>query len=200
MRTVTVVLWLSLAVSAPAAAQRWAGVIAAGYGTGLGDSFSGQDAVGAVASGFRGIGAGVGVGLEAGYSRFATLSARVEDLYGPGTFQREDVRRELWHLALAVRLRPGAGAWRPYVGTGAGAYLVRVRDVIEARDASGSPLPQYRFDDTQSALKPGLTAFAGLDRARLFGRTGLGVQLRWHGVADAGLAHAVTVGVGVSFD
>ena len=103
------------------------------------------------------------------------------------------------HVA-SLRLRGGGGAWRPFAATGIGAYLVRVHDQIVTQDATGTPIPGLQFDDSSSEVKPGMSLLAGLERARVFGRAGLGVQARWDGVLSGTLANVLSVGVVVTLD
>ena len=194
----------ALAIAAPGAlpgqARKWTGTLAAGYGQGVGDAFGGKGAVSAHVAAFRTLAPGAGLGLELGYSRFNSLTSSIPGLYGPGSLQREDFRRSLWAATASLRLRAGGGAWRPFAGVGLGAYLVRVHDQIVTQDASGTPIPGLQFDDSSSEVKPGMSLLAGLERARVFGRAGLGVQARWDGVLSGTLANVLSVGVVVTLD
>jgi hypothetical protein len=87
------------------------------------------------------------------------------------------------------------------VAAGAGAYLLRIRDVIEVRDAAGAIIPQYQFRQTDAELHPGVNAGVGVDRLVSLGRLGLGLHARWHGViAGSGVADFFTVSLGLALD
>ena len=202
MRLATLVCCLALIVPEGLAAQtaEWTGTLDAGYSQGLGDAFSGQSAVAAHVGGYRAVGPAASLGLELGYKRFNSLASVIPDIYGPGSLQREDFRRSLWTATASLRTRLGDGAWRPYGGIGLGAYLVRVRDQIVTTDAAGAPIPGLQFEQTASEVKPGANVLLGLERARVFGRAGLGVQARWDGVLSEGFANVISVGVALILD
>ncbi|HEU4648032.1 MAG TPA: hypothetical protein VFS33_03155 [Gemmatimonadales bacterium] len=200
MRALLPMLCLALATN-PLMAQRWTATLAAGGGAGLGHAFDGRSAFTADLGGYRMLSPTSGIGLELGHSRFSSLVSELTDPYGPGTSQREAVRRELWHLAFVGRIRAGGGPWRPSIGGGAGAYMARLVDRIVAHDAAGSEIPQYRFAETTTATRPGLTAFVELVRARAMGSVGVGLQGRWHGIFDLGaVANFVSIGIAFSLD
>jgi hypothetical protein len=201
MRMPLVLAGLCLVGSTAAPAQRWSGAFAAGYAHDVDGKLGDKGAFYGAATAYRAIGPALGLGLEAAYDRFGTETALLTDPYGPGSSQREDVRRELWSLAAVTRLRSRGGAWRPYGGAGIGATIIRLRDHIDARDAAGAPLEQYRFDQTTSDVRPSLTAFAGFDRVKALGKLGIGAQVRWRGLVDvSGVANVGYVGVSLALE
>jgi hypothetical protein len=181
----------------PLAAQRgaWSGAFAAGYGTGAGDAFSGKGAVWATAAGFRELSPSVRAGIELGYHRFKAIESRIPDAYGPASLISEDFRRSFWQASATVRFRASQGAWRPYFGSGLGAYLVHVHDHFRTQDPTGALIPGLQFDQTTAEVKPGAHLVAGIERAAALGGAGLGVQARWDGVLAGGLANVLSVGV-----
>ncbi len=179
---------------------RWSLAANGGYANGIGGDFGGNGSVGVTAFAYRSLGGPVEVGLELGYHGFGTTTTRVADLYGAGSTYREDFSRSAWQATVGVRLRPRTSTIRLYVAAGGGAYLVRFRDVIEVRDAGGQLIPQYQFRQTDGELHPGVNAGVGVDRLVSFGRLGLGVHARWHGVIANGIGDFVTVGVGLTLD
>jgi hypothetical protein len=202
MRLTTLVCWSILVVPGGLAGQtaKWTGSLDAGYSKGLGDAFGGQGAFSAHVAGYRTVGPAGALGLELGYTRFSSLVSIIPDIYGPGSLQQEDFRRSLWTATASLRTRVGQGMWRPYGGVGLGAYLVRVQDQIVTTDAAGVPIPGLQFEQTASEVKPGANVLLGLERARLFGRAGLGVQARWDGVVAEGFANVISVGVALILD
>jgi hypothetical protein len=204
MRLTTLVCCLMLIVPEVLAGQdpptKWTGALDAGYSRGLGDAFAGQGALSTHIGGYRTVGPAGSLGLELGYTRFASLTSIIPDIYGPGSLQREDFRRSLWSAIASLRARWGAGPWRPYAQVGLGAYLVRVQDKIVTTDAAGAPLPALQFEQTASEVKPGVNVLLGLQRARVFGGAGLGVQARWDGVLSSGVANVVSVGFALILD
>ena len=89
----------------------------------------------------------------------------------------------------------------PSVSAGAGAYLLRIRDVIEVRDGGGEIIPQYQFRQSGAELHPGLNAGVGADRLISVGGVGLGLHARWHGIlAPGGIADFFSLSVGLSLD
>jgi hypothetical protein len=187
----------------PGAAQHrgWLVTLSGGYANGLGSDFEGGGSLSGTLSVLRPIGRNVDVGIELGYHGLGTSTTRLQDLYGPGSTYREDFTRSAGQATLVARLRPASGRLRPYVAAGAGAYLFRIRDVIEVRDAAGQPIPQYQFRQADAELHPGVTAGLGVDRLISLGPLGIGVHARWHGILAAGsVADFVSVSLGVALD
>jgi opacity protein-like surface antigen len=197
-------LFFALALAAPAALSgqtgMWTGTLAAGYAHGVGDAFGGKGAISAQVAAFRTLGSGAGLGLELGYSRFNSLTTSIPDLYGPGSLQREDFRRSLWVATASVRLHGGGTAWRPFAGAGIGTYLARVHDQILTQDTNGTPIPGLQFDDSSSEVKLGMNLLAGVERPRVFGRAGLGLQARWDAVLSGALANVLSLGIVLTLD
>jgi hypothetical protein len=189
-------------IAAPATAQQkgWLVGVSGGYSNGIGDAFDGRGSLTASGSVHRTVGRNADLGVELGYHGLGTITTRVSDLYGPGSTYREDFTRRVWQLTANARLRPAASALRPYVSAGAGAYLLRIRDVIEVRDAQGQLIPQYQFRQTDGELYPGINAGIGADRLISLGRVGLGLHARWHGIISEGVASFLTVGMGLALD
>jgi opacity protein-like surface antigen len=200
MRTWVVVACLTACGAATLSAQErsWSGALAVGYGQGAG-AFDEKGAVWTTVAGFTALSPIVRGGLELGYHRFGSTVSSIPDVYGPGSLIREDYRRSFWQASATMRLRAG-GAWRPYAGTGLGAYLVHVHDHIVTRDPSGSEIPGLQFDQTAAEVKPGAHLLAGVERARVFGRAGLGIQARWDGILAGGLGNVLSVGLVVTLD
>jgi hypothetical protein len=187
-------------VVAVAQHRSWLINLAGGYSHGIGGDFGGSGSVSGTAGAFRPVGRIVDVGVELGYHGLGTTTTRIQDLYGPGSTYQEDFTRRAWQATAAVRLRPAGSASRLYVIAGAGAYLVGFRDMIEARDAAGQPLPQYQFRQSDSELHPGVHLGAGVDRLVSLGRLGIGVHARWHGVIAGGIGDFFSIGLGVALD
>ena len=186
----------------PAAAQqgRWLVGVSGGYASGIGDNFEGPGSVTATLSVVRPLGPSVDLGIELGYHGLGTTTTRLHDLYGPGSTYREDFTRSAWQLSAHARLRPAGSPVRPYVSAGGGAYLLRIRDVIEVRDAGEQIIPQYKFRQTDGQVYPGVHLGLGADRLVSLGRVGLGLHARWHGIISEGIADFFTIGVGLSLD
>jgi hypothetical protein len=187
---------------AAAAAQQggWRIGVSGGYAGGIGDSFEGPGSVTIGATALRPIGRNVDVGIEFAYHGLGTSTTRLADLYGPGSTYREDFTRSAWQATGNLRLRPATSPIRPYLSAGGGAYLLRIRDVIEVRDATGQLIPQYQFRQTDGQVYPGVNAGAGADRLVALGRLGLGLHARWHRIISEGIGSFVTVTVGLSVD
>jgi len=181
--------------------QGWFVTVNGGYANGIGDNFEAGGSVSATGFVYRPVARNVDVGLELGYHGLGTSTTRIPDLYGPGSSYREDFTWSAWQATAGVRVRPAASRLRPYAAAGAGAYLLRSRDVIEVRDGAGQPIPQYQFRQTEGELHPGVNAGIGVDRLVSLGRIGLGVHARWHGIiAGSGVADFFTVSLGLSLD
>jgi hypothetical protein len=179
----------------------WLVIVGGGYANGLGTDFGGGGSLSGTLAVFRPVGRNLDVGVELGYHGLGTSTTRLQDLYGPGSTYREDFTRSAGQATAVARLHPTGGRIRPYVAAGGGAYLFRIRDVIEVRDAAGQPIPQYQFRQTQAELHPGVNAGIGLDRLVSLGGVGVGVHARWHGIlAAGGIADFVTVSLGVTLD
>jgi hypothetical protein len=193
---------LTLLPGAAAAQQgRWLVGVNGGYASGIGDNFEAPGSVTAAGSVYRTVGRNLDLGVELGYHGLGTTTTRIADLYGPGSTYREDFSRSALQLTGNLRLRPAGSAVRPYVSAGAGAYALRIRDVIEVRDAAGQVIPQYRFRQTDAELHPGVVGGVGVDRLVSLGRVGVGVHARWHGIiAAGGIADFFSVSVGLSLD
>jgi hypothetical protein len=189
-------------IPARAAAQHrgWLVNLAGGYAHGIGGDFGGSGSVSGTALLLRPVGGNVDVGVEVGYHGLGTNTTRIQDLYGAGSTYQEDFARSAWQATAAVRLRPAGSRIRPYVTAGAGAYLVRFRDIIEVRDAAGQPIPQYQFRQSDGELHPGVNLGVGADRFVSVGRIGIGLHARWHGVIAGGIGDFVSVGLGVALD
>jgi hypothetical protein len=179
---------------------RWLIGVSGGYASGIGDNFEGPGSVTAVGSVFRPVGRNVDLGIELGYHGLGTTTTRLTDLYGSGSTYREDFTRSAWQLSGQARVRPAGSTVRPYVSAGGGAYLLRIRDVIEVRDAGGQIIPQYQFRQTGGQIYPGVHLGLGADRLVSLGRVGLGLHARWHGIISEGIADFFTIGVGLSLD
>jgi len=189
-----------LCPGSPAAQQaKWSGALGIGYAAGAG-AFSNKAAWWATAAGYRALSPVVRAGLELGYDRFASIVSLIPDAYGPGSLIREDFRRSYWQASATMRLRPGRGVWRPYAGTGLGAYLLHVDDHIVTRDASGAEIPGLQFDQSATEVKPGIHVLAGLERVALLGRGGMAIQARWDGILGGSLGSVVSVGVVLTLD
>ena len=192
---------LALFPLSAAAQGGWLVNVTGGYAGGIGDNFEGGGSVSGTALVYRPIGRSLDLGVEVGYHGLGTTTTRLRDLYGPGSTYREDFTRSAWQATVGVRVRPPASRLRPYAGAGAGAYLLRIRDVIEVRDAAGQPIPQYQFRQTDGELHPGVNAALGVDRLVSLGRLGVGLHARWHGIiAPGGVADFFTVSIGVALD
>jgi hypothetical protein len=190
-----------LAARPVAAQQGWSGTVTSGYSNGIGDTFEGPGSLSATGSLYRPIGRNVDLSVELGYHGLGTTTTLLSDLYGPGSSYREEFSTSAWQGTVGVRLRPFGSHLRPYVGVGGGAYLLRTRDVIDVRDASGQPIPQYAFRQTDSELHPGVNAGVGVDRLLSVGRVGIGVHARWHGIiAPSGIADFFSVSLGLALD
>ena len=179
---------------------RWSGAFAAGYGEGAGHAFDGKGALWTTAAGLLALSPTVRGGIELGYHRFNSTVSLIPDAYGPGSLIREDFRRSFWQASATVRIRVGAGRWRPYGGSGLGAYLVHVHDHIRTQDASGAEIPGLQFDQKTTEVKPGAHLVLGLERAGLLGRAGLGLHARWDGILAGGLGSVLSAGVVVTLD
>ena len=189
-----------LCPGSPAAQQaKWSGALGIGYAAGAG-AFSNKGAWWATAAGYRALSPVVRAGLELGYDRFASIVSLIPDAYGPGSLIREDFRRSYWQASATMRLRPGRGVWRPYAGTGLGAYLLHVDDHIVTRDASGAEIPGLQFDQSATEVKPGIHVLAGLERVALLGRGGMAIQAWWDGILGGSLGSVVSVGVVLTLD
>jgi hypothetical protein len=201
-RTAAMVALAMAGLTTGAEAQRgWLVSVSGGYADGIGDTFEEGGSLSGSVSLYRPIAHGVDLGLDLGYHGLGTGTTRIPDLYGPGSTYREDFTYMAWQASAGVRLRPAATRIRPYIGAGAGAYLLRTRDVIEVRDAAGQPIPQYQFRQTNSDLYPGVNGGVGVDRLVSLGRVGLGVHARWHGIiAPGGVADFFTVSLGLALD
>ncbi|HEU5171181.1 MAG TPA: hypothetical protein VFU46_11620 [Gemmatimonadales bacterium] len=201
---VAMTITLLIVATAPASvsAQRpWSGGLSVGYAHGIGGDFGGNGSVNAVGSLFRPVAGVIDVGVEVGYHRLGTNTTRLPDLYGPGSTYREDFGWTVWQAGLAARLRPAEGRWRPYALAGSGAYVVRSRDVIEVRDASGAEIPGLQFRQTRTEVKPGVSLGAGIERLATIGRLAVGLHARWHGVlAGGGVADFFTITMGLGLD
>ena len=185
----------------PAAQQAaWSGGLGIGYAAGNGGSFSNKGALWVTAAGYRALGPVVRAGLELGYDRFASIVSLIPNVYGPGSLIREDFRRTYWQASATMRIRPARGVWRPYAGTGLGAYLLHVDDHIVTRDANGVEIPGLQFDQSDTEVKPGIHVLAGLERVALLGRGGVGIQARWDGILAGSLGSVVSVGVVLTLD
>jgi hypothetical protein len=199
--TVITVAALTILPAAAAAQQdRWRIGVKGGYASGIGDSFEGPGSVSAGASVFRPIGRNVDAGVELGYHGLGTTTTRQADLYGPGSTYREDFTRSAWQATGNLRLRPATSPIGPYLSAGGGAYLLRIRDVIEVRDAGGQMIPQYQFRQSDGQVYPGVNLGVGADRLVALGRLGLGLHGRWHGIISEGIGSFFTVTVGLSLD
>ena len=160
-----------------------------------GDTFGNKGAIWGSAAGFIALSPVVRGGLDLGYDRFASLVSLIPDVYGPGSLIREDFRHSYLQASATMRVRPARGLWRPYAGTGLGAYLLHVHDHIVTRDANGAEIPGLQFDQSNTEGKPGLHVLAGLERVALLGRGGVGIQARWDGILSGTLGSVVSVGV-----
>ena len=200
--TLAAITALALGPARAAAQHRgWLVNLTGGYANGIGSDFGGGGSVSGTVLVLRQVGRTIDVGLEAGYHGLGTTTTRLQDLYGPGSTYREDFSRSVWQATAAVRVRSGNSRIRPYLAAGGGAYLFRIRDVIDVRDAAGQPIPQYRFRQTNAELHPGVNAGLGADRLVSLGRLGVGLHARWHGIiAAGGVADFVTVSLGVALD
>jgi len=200
--TVAACAALTLGPARAAAQQRgWIANVNGGYANGIGDNFEGPGSVSATGFVYRPVGRNLDLGVEIGYHGLGTSTTRLPDLYGPGSTYREDFTWSVWQATAGVRVRPATSRIRPYAAAGAGAYLLRIRDVIEVRDAAGVIIPQYQFRQTDAELHPGVNAGLGVDRLVSLGRLGLGLHARWHGViAGSGVADFFTVSVGLALD
>jgi hypothetical protein len=185
-----------------AAAQQggWLLGVSGGYASGIGDTFEGPGSATVAVSVLRAVGRNVDLGIELGYHGLGTTTTRLPDLYGPGSTYREDFTQSAWQLSGHARLRPAGSPVRSYVSAGGGAYLLRIRDVIEVRDAGGQIIPQYQFRQTNGQVYPGVHLGLGADRLVSLGRVGLGLHARWHGIISKGIADFFTIGVGLSLD
>jgi len=202
MRALLIAACLAAVCPTPPAAQqaKWSGALGIGYANGAGDAFNGRGALWVTAAGYRGLSRVVRGGLELGHDRFSSIVSLISDVYGPGSLIREDFRRTYWQASAAMRIRPERGMWRPYAGTGVGAYLVHVHDQIVTRDANGAELPGLQFEQSSTEVKPGIHLLAGLERVALLGRGGLAVQARWDGILAGSLGNVVSVGVVLTLD
>ncbi len=202
MRRFAVLACLALCCTAVLDAQegKWSGAFAAGYGKGAGHAFDGKGALWTTAAGFRALSPTVRGGIELGYHRFNSIVSLIPDGNGPGTLIREDFRRSFWQASATVRIRVGAGRWRPYGGSGLGAYLVHVHDHFRTQDASGAEVPELQFDQKITEVKPGAHLVLGLERASLLGGAGVGLQARWDGILAGGLGSVLSAGVVVTLD
>jgi hypothetical protein len=180
----------------------WLFTVSGGYANGIGDTFEQGGSVSVIGSVYRPMGRNADIGLELGYHGLGTETTLLRDFDGqPGSTYREDFSWSAWQATVGARIRPSASRVRPYATAGAGAYLLRSRDVIEVRDAASQPIPFYEFRQTNAELRPGLNAGVGADRLLSLGRLGLGVHARWHGiVAPSGIADFFSVSVGLSLD
>lgn len=186
-----------------AAAQQpgWLFSVNGGYANGIGDTFEEGGSVSATGFVYRPVARNVDVGLELGYHGLGTSTTRIPDLYGPGSTYREDFTTSAWQVTAGVRVRPTASRLRPYAAASAGAYVLRIRDVIVVRDAAGAIIPHYQFRQTNAELHPGVSGGIGVDRLVSLGRLGLGVHARWHGIiAPGGIADFFSVSVGLALD
>ena len=200
-RTVLTLAALTILPAAATAQQGgWRVGLNGGYASPIGESLEGPGSVSAGASVLRPIGRNVDAGVELGYHGLGTTTTRLEDLYGAGSTYREDFTRSAWQATGNLRLRPGASPVRPYLSAGGGAYLLRIRDVIEVRDAGGQIVPQYRFRQSDGHIYPGVNLGVGADRLVSLGRLGLGLHARWHGIISEGIGSVFTVTVGLSLD
>ncbi|HET8623631.1 MAG TPA: hypothetical protein VFM14_08715 [Gemmatimonadales bacterium] len=194
-------LALGLGAGNLSAQQGWSVTLTSGYSNGIGDTFEGPGSLSATASVYRPISRVLDAGIELGYHGLGTTTTRLPDLYGPGSTYREDFSTSAWQGTIGVRLRPSTSRIRPYAGAGAGAYLLRIHDVIEVRDASGQPIPQYAFRQTDAELHPGVNAALGVDRLVSIGRIGVGVHVRWHGIiAASGIADFFSLSLGLALN
>lgn len=202
MRKIALLAYLALGCAVPLAAQQraWSGAFGAGYGTGTGSAFSGKGAIWATVAGFRSLSPAVRGGLELGFHRFDTIESRIPDGYGPGTLISEDFTRSMLQLSVAMRLRVSRGTWRPYFGSGLGAYLVHVRDEMRTQDASGASIAGLQFNQTTTELKPGVHALVGIERAGTLGGAGIGFQIRSDVVVAGGFANVISIGVTLALD
>jgi hypothetical protein len=193
---------LTLGPARSDAQQRgWIANLNGGYANGIGDNFEGPGSVSATGFIYRRVGGNIDLGVEIGYHGLGTSTTRLSDLYGPGSTYREDFTWSVWQATAGVRVRPAATRVRPYAAASTGAYLLRIRDVIEVRDAAGELIPQYQFRQTDAELHPGVNAGVGVDRLVSLGRLGLGLHARWHGIiAPGGIADFFTVSVGLALD
>jgi hypothetical protein len=162
MRSLAPLACLALGCAVPLTAQQraWSGAFAAGYGTGTGSAFSGKGAIWATAAGFLPLSSTVRGGLELGYHRFDTIESRIPDGYGPGTLISEDFTRSMWQLSATMRLRASRHTWRPYFGSGLGAYLVHVRDHMQTQDASGASIPNWSSTRRRRRSNPACTCWS----------------------------------------
>ena len=79
-----------------------------------------------------------------------------------------------------------------WIGTLDAGYLQGLGDAFSGQGAVAAHVGGYR------AVGP--VASLGLERARVFGRAGLGVQGRWDGVLSEGFANVISVGVALILD
>jgi hypothetical protein len=180
--------------------RAWSAAWAAGYGAGTGSSFNGKGAVWGTAAGFLPLSQALRGGIELGFHRFNTIESRIPDAYGPGSLISEDFSRSFWQLSATMRLRAARGTWRPYVGSGLGAYRVQVHDRIRTQDGSGAPIPGLQFEQRGAEVKPGMHALVGIDRAGTLGSAALGLLVRGDFILAGGLASVVSFGVTLSLD
>ncbi len=203
-RAATAAACAALLVAPGAAAQqgRWFGNLSGGYSNGIGDTFEQGGSVSGAGFVYRQVARSLDVGLELGYHGLGTETTLIPDFDGqPGVTYREDFSWSAWQATAAMRIRPSASPVRPYVTAGAGAYLLRSRDVIDVHDAAGRPIPFYQFRQTNAELHPGINAGIGIDRLVSLGRVGFGVHARWHGIIGrSGIADFFSIGVGVALD
>ena len=202
MRKLALLAFLALGSAVPLTAQQraWSGAFAAGYGTGTGSAFSGKGAIWATAAGLLPLSSTVRGGLELGYHRFDTIESRIPEGYGPGTLISEDFTRSMWQLSATMRLRASRHTWRPYFGSGLGAYLVHVRDHMQTQDASGASIPELEFNQTATEIKPGVHVLVGIERAGTLGRAGIGFQIRSDVVVAGGFANVISFGITLALD
>jgi hypothetical protein len=149
---------------------------------------------------FRRTGRNSAVGLEGAYQGLGSDAEHI-DRYGmEPTSSREYTRYKLLRLTGIVRLGAKPSSVGPYVVVGAGMYLTLKQYRFEIR-SNGQWVPLDERSTSLHTWDPGFAAGIGVNLARLQGGGALGMEARWHGLADSslgggGLAHYLSLDFG----